>query len=215
MRAILFDIDGTLIDSNDAHVAAWEAAFSQAGHHIPTAAIRAQMGKGADNLVPTLLPGTDEATAERLGEAHAAFFRPMLETLQPFPHARDLLVRTRDAGLRVVLATSASQDELDHHLRTLDAHDIVHATTCADDVAHSKPAPDIFASALEKSGAAPDAVIVVGDTPYDIEAAGRAGLRAVAVRCGGFTDEDLAAAAAIYDGPEALLAGFESSPLAP
>lgn len=218
IKAILFDIDGTLVDSNDAHVAAWQAVFRDIGKDFDDGTVHDQIGKGTDMLVPTLLPDTDEAEQQRLGDAHGAVFKDrFLDAIKPFPRAHDLLAHARDAGLQVVLASSASQGELDHYLDLLDARDIVTVTTTADDVENTKPAADIFATALKNlSPLAPDEVIVVGDTPYDIEAAGRCGIAAVGVRSGGFTDDALrdAGAAGLYDDVAALLAGFDSSPLA-
>jgi membrane protein len=213
-RAILFDVDGTLIDSNDAHVAAWEAAFSEAGYQIPTANIHAQVGKGADNLVPSLLPDATPEQAEALGEAHGRFFKPMLPDLKPFPGAPELLARAHASGARVVLASSASKDELEHHIETLGVRDLLHATTSKDDVESSKPAPDIFAAAVKAAGVPAENAIAVGDTPYDIKAAGGAGIRCVGLLSGGFPADTLGDAVAIYPDAQALLDRFDESPLA-
>ena len=216
IKAALFDIDGTLVDSNALHVTAWARAFREAGHVIDQASIRAQIGKGADMLVPALLPGADEDTAETLGERHGAIFKgEYLDQVRPFPHARDLLARVRDSGRQVVLASSASRAELEHYLDLLDARDLVAANTSIDDVERSKPAPDIFAVALGKlDGVAAAAAVAVGDTPYDIEAAGGSGIATIALRSGGFADAALAEAVATYDDVAQLLAGFDRSPLA-
>lgn len=215
IRAVLFDIDGTLVDSNDLHVAAWAEAFAREGHVFEAQALHDQIGKGADMLVPTLLPGSDQATAERFGDAHGEIFAAKyLDRVRPFAQARALLERVRASGRTVVLASSASQSEVDHYLDLLDIRDIVAATTSADDVEHSKPAPDIFATALAK--VAPlraDEVLVVGDTPYDVEAARGAGIATVAVRSGGFPNQALADAVATYDDVAAILEAFVSSPL--
>jgi HAD superfamily hydrolase (TIGR01509 family) len=216
-KAILFDIDGTLVDSNDMHVLAWEAAFAGIGETFDRQVIHDQIGKGTDMLVPTLLPDLDEAGQEALGDAHGAIFKAQyLKTARPFAMAHDLLARAHGRGQRVVLASSASAEELDHYLDLLDARDLVAATTSSDDVERTKPAPDIFSTALGKlPGIDADAVIVVGDTPYDIEAAGKCGIAAVAVRSGKFPDAVLhaAGAVAIYDDVAALLADYEASPL--
>jgi HAD superfamily hydrolase (TIGR01509 family) len=215
IRAILFDIDGTLVDSNDLHVLAWQEAFATVGAHFDRATIHNQIGKGTDMLVPALLPDADEATHEALGKAHGdAFKGKFLDRVKPFPGAHDLLARAHDAGRTVVLASSASSAELDHYLGLLDAHDLVGATTSADDVARTKPAPDIFATALEKvAPLSPDEVIVVGDTPYDVEAAAKCGIATVALRSGGFGDNALqaAGAVAIYDDVAALLHDYDES----
>ena len=218
IKAILFDIDGTLVDSNDLHVLAWEEAFASIGERFDRQVIHDQIGKGTDMLVPTLLPDLDENAQEELGEAHGSVFKSkFLEQVTPFPHAHDLLAYAHGRGQRVVLASSASAAELEHYLGLLDAHDLIDATTSSDDVENTKPAPDIFAVALGKLGGI-DAgeVIVVGDTPYDVEAARKCGITAVALRSGKFSDEALrdAGAIEIYDDVAALLADYGNSPLA-
>lgn len=217
IRAVLFDIDGTLVDSNDMHVIAWEEAFAGIGVSFDRQTIHDQIGKGTDMLVPTLLPGADAALQERLGEAHGAVFKDrFLDTVRPFPGARDLLARARAAGQAVVLASSASAPELDHYLDLLDARALVDASTSGDDVANTKPAPDIFAAALNKlPGVSPQEAMVVGDTPYDVEAAAKCGIAAVALRSGKFPDAALLAAGAValYDDAAALLADYDQSPL--
>lgn len=213
-KAILFDIDGTLVDSNNFHILAWAEAFKAAGHEFRLADLHEQIGKGADNYVQALLPDASDEEAERLGEEHGRLFRDHYSgRLKPFSKARDLLARCKAEGLKVILASSASADELEHHLALLGAHDLVDGHTSADDVGRTKPCPDIFATAARKAGVAPDEALAVGDTPYDIEAAGRAGIPAVAVRSGLFRDEQLGGAVAIYDDVADLLARFENSPL--
>ena len=217
VRAVLFDIDGTLVDSNDLHVIAWEEAFATIGARFDRQSIHDQIGKGTDMLVPALVPDADEALQEKLGDAHGAVFKgQFLSQVVPFPGAHDLLARVHAAGKAVVLASSASGEELQHYLGLLDAHELVEATTSADDVENTKPAPDIFATALRKvAPLSADEVIVVGDTPYDIEAAAKCGIAAIAVRSGKFSDETLlgAGAIALYDDVASLLADFDHSPL--
>lgn len=217
IRAVLFDIDGTLVDSNDMHVLAWEEAFARVGASFDRQVLHDQIGKGTDMLVPTLLPEADEAQQEQLGEAHGKVFKTrFLAQAKPFDKAHELLARAHAAGQRIVLASSASAEELDHYLGLLDARDLVSATTSSDDVQNTKPAPDIFAVALEKVAPLTEQeVIVVGDTPYDIEAAAKCGIAAIALRSGKFPDEALrgAGAIALYDDAAALLADYEHSPL--
>ena len=217
IRAVLFDIDGTLVDSNDYHVLAWEEAFAGVGVTLDRQAIHDQIGKGTDMFVPALLPDANEALQEKLGEAHGDIFkRRYLEQVTPFAGAHDLLARAHKAGLEVVLASSASTQELEHYTKLLDAEDLVGATTSADDVQRTKPAPDIFATALKKlAPLRPDEAIVVGDTPYDMEAATKCGITAVAVRSGKFPDDALRSAGAvrIYDDVAALLADYDAAPL--
>lgn len=213
-KAVLFDIDGTLVDSNNFHVLAWAEAFHAAGHDFRLSQLHRHIGEGADNYVRALLPDASDAEVEALGEAHGRLFRKhYAHRLKPFPKARDLLARCRDAGLLVMLATSASAKEFERHLDVLDARGLVDGWSNADDVGCSKPCPDVFETVLRKAGvAAPDA-IAVGDTPYDIEAARGAGVKTIALRSGLFSDEDLAGAVAVYDDAAELLARFEESPL--
>lgn len=217
IRAVLFDIDGTLVDSNDLHVLAWQRAFAQVGTAIDAETIHGQIGKGKDMLVPALLPDADQATQDQAGELHGQNFQDAyLGQVVPFASAHDLLARVHADGKTVVLASSASSSELEHYLELLGAGDLVSASTSGDDVEHTKPAPDIFAAALAKlAPISPDEAIVVGDTPYDIEAAAKCGVAAIAVRSGKFPDEALekAGAVAIYDDVAALLAGYADSPL--
>ena len=217
IKAVLFDIDGTLVDSNDYHVNAWEEAFAGVGARFDRQIIHDQIGKGTDMLVPTLLPDTDEDDQEKLGEAHGdAFKSKFLDQVEPFPMAHALLKRVQEAGQQVVLASSASKAELDHYLDLLDARDLVSGTTSAEDVENTKPAPDIFATALKKAGLAAEEVIVVGDTPYDIEAAKKCGIATIGLRSGKFPDDALqqAGAIALYDDVAALLRDYDNSPLA-
>ena len=217
INAILFDIDGTLVDTNDMHVLAWEEAFAGVGATFDRQIIHDQIGKGTDMLVPTLLPDADEDQQDALGKRHGEIFKAKyLDTAKPFAQAHALLAHAHGLGQQVVLASSASEAELEHYIDLLDARDLIAATTSSDDVENTKPAPDIFATALKKlSGIEPGNVIVVGDTPYDIEAAAKCGIAAVAVRSGKFEDAQLqsAGAVAIYDDVAALLAGYAASPL--
>lgn len=215
--AVFFDIDGTLVDSNGLHIEAWRRAFAEAGHDITAHAIATQVGKGPDNLVPALIPGADEAVAKQLGDAHGAIFkRDYLEEVRPFPGAHDLVARVHDSGRIVALASSSSQEELDHYVKLLDIAGLVDVSTTIDDVQRSKPAPDIFTAARDKAGVAADAVVVLGDSPYDMEPARTCGMRRVAVRAGGFDDATLEQAGArqIYDDVADLLAHFDKSALA-
>lgn len=214
-KAAIFDLDGTLVDSNELHVNAWTRAFENAGRPVAPDKIRRQIGKGTDNLVPALIPGADNALIERLGDEHGRIFKgEHLRAVEPFDGAGELIVATHSAGMQVVFASSASQEEVDHYINLLGVGDLVTATTSIDDVEHSKPAPDIFRAALRKLGCvAPADAVVIGDTPYDIEAAAAAGIAAIAVRSGGFADLDLVGAAAIYDDVKSLLANLPASPL--
>jgi membrane protein len=214
VSAILFDIDGTLVDSNGWHVRAWREAFAEHGHDIADDRIAAEIGKGGDLLVPTLLPDAPEDEREKIADAHDTIFKSRyLDRVEPFPKSRDLIARVHERGARVVLASSASSEELDHYVGLLGIADYVEATTTSEDVETSKPAPDIFAVALKRAGD-PATVLAVGDSPYDVESAGKAGVRTIAVLSGGFPRERLSDAVAIYADVGALLDGLEQSPIA-
>jgi membrane protein len=214
-QAILFDIDGTLVDSNEAHIDAWLDAFRSAGCDFTREQVHEQIGKGGDILVPSLVPDLAEDDQERIDKLHGDLFKGRyLPHLRPFPGAPEILRHAASAGQKVVLASSAGREELDHHVELLGAKALLTATTSKDDVEHSKPCPDIFAKALEKSGCVrPQDAIVVGDTPYDIQAAKTLGVPAIAVRSGGFSDDQLKDAVAIYDDVGALLADYGHSPI--
>jgi HAD superfamily hydrolase (TIGR01509 family) len=215
IRAILFDIDGTLIDSNDLHVLAWQEAFAGIGAQFDRQTLHDQIGKGADMLVPTLLPDLAEGAREKLGKVQGrVFLEKFRDKATPFRRAHDLLAHTHRLGQHVVLASSASGSDLAHYLDMLDATKLVSATTSSDDVERTKPAPDIFATALARlPGVAASEALVVGDTPYDIQAARTCGIAAVALRSGHFSDAALSGAIAIYDDAAALLADYANSPL--
>ena len=216
-QAIIFDIDGTLVDSNDYHVWAWQHAFRERGYEIAPTDIHDQIGKGGDLLVPALIPDAGEEQTKALSTRHGEIFSSRyLARVRPFPHAADLLRYVAAHGQKVALASSASKDELDHYVDLLGVGDIVSAATSKDDADTTKPAPDIFAAALKRLGVAPGAARIVGDTPYDVVAAKRAGTTTVAVRSGGFSDRSLRGAGvlAIYDDVAALLDDYRHSPLA-
>ncbi|HYF16848.1 MAG TPA: HAD family hydrolase [Ramlibacter sp.] len=217
VRAVLFDIDGTLVDSNAMHVLAWQEAFAESGFQLDAQVVHGQIGKGADMLIPALVPDPDPAVQKKLSDAHASIFKAKyLHRARPFDRAHDLLAHAHGLGQKVALASSASGSELEHYLDLLDARGLVSVTTSADEVEHTKPAPDIFARALAKlPGLGPADVFVVGDTPYDVEAAAKCGISAIGLRSGKFADEVLrrAGAAAIYEDAAALLAAYPGSPL--
>ncbi|HZG44725.1 MAG TPA: HAD family hydrolase [Allosphingosinicella sp.] len=216
ITALLFDIDGTLVDSNDFHVTAWQEVFSEAGHEFPRELIHGQVGKGGDNLLPGLLPDLSEEEQEAIAQKHGPRYQERyIGRVRPFPGARDLLARAKQDGLKVALATSANPEELDHYVELLDAADLIDVTTSKGDVEATKPAPDIFAAAVKKAGVAPEQALVIGDTPYDVLAARRAGVGALGLLSGGFPEEDLraAGAVAVYRDAADLLAQWDSSPI--
>ncbi|HYI41482.1 MAG TPA: HAD family hydrolase [Allosphingosinicella sp.] len=213
--AALFDVDGTLVDTNDLHASAWREAFLHFGLDKPFEEIRWQVGKGGDNFIPSLFPNLGEARSEEIDAFRSDLFkRDYLPRATPFPGVRDLFERLVADGTKIVLASSSRSEEVDYYLSLIACADLVSATTSKDDVENTKPCPDIFAAALERvAPLGADEAAVVGDTPWDAEAAGKLGLRTVGFRSGGFPDEALAKAGAceLYDGPLDLLARFDGS----
>lgn len=214
-RGVILDVDGTLVDSNDAHARAWVEALTEGGFDVPFERVRPLIGMGGDNLLPEVT-GLAKETPEgkqmstRWGEI---FQEKYLPHLRPFPGSRDLVARMRAEGLHTVVASSAEREQLDTLLKLVEVTDLLDEVVSSSDAEHSKPAPDIVTVTLAKGRLAPDAAIMLGDTPYDIEAAGKAGVRTIALRCGGWPDRDLAGAIAIYDDPADLLAHYDESPL--
>jgi phosphoglycolate phosphatase-like HAD superfamily hydrolase len=209
--AVLLDIDGTLIDSNDAHARAWVETGDELGYDIPFDRVRPLIGMGGDKVLP-ILTGLDHESDEgrKVLDRRGEIFRARhLRTCTPFPAARALLSRMRDDGIALVIATSASDDDLEPLLEQAGIADLIHAATNADDADESKPAPDIVEAALEEAGHPAGACLMIGDTPYDVAAANHAGVRIIAVRCGGWTDDDLHGAAAVFDDPADILAHYE------
>jgi len=220
-RAALFDVDGTLVDSNHLHVVTWWEAFRQAGHRVPTHAIHRAVGLGSEDLVARLL-GEGEASAlapgeaEDLSTAHKTLYAQYFERLTALPDAGRLLRRLADDAWTVVLATSAGDDELSALRRAIDADDAIKATASADDVSEGKPAPEPVERALELAGVPAERAVFVGDTVWDMQAGTRAGVRCVALLCGGIPRADLeeAGADAVFADPAQLLAELARSPFA-
>jgi HAD superfamily hydrolase (TIGR01509 family) len=214
LLAVLLDIDGTLVDSNDAHARAWEDALGHFGHSVPFEKLRALIGKGGDKLLAEAA-GVDKDSPhgkqiDQLRER--MFMRDHLPKLRPFPKARELLLRLRDDGLLLVVATSAKRSEMKALLEVCQASDVIHAHTSSDDADNSKPDPDIIQAALQKAEVSASESSMLGDTPYDVEAARRCGVGTVAVRSGGWGDAALEGALAIYGDVADLLAHYEQSP---
>jgi HAD superfamily hydrolase (TIGR01549 family) len=218
-RAALFDIDGTLVDSVDLHAKAWQEALSHFGKEVPYAAVRAQIGKGGDQLLATLLsPEELERFGEELDEYRGGLYRrDYLPRVTVFPQTRELLAHVKQRGVLVGLASSCNRSELGYYLRMVGGASLVDAATTADDADASKPHPDIFEACLDRLALDPEDAVAIGDSPYDAEAATRAGMAVVGVRCGGFDEALLrdAGCVEIYDGPGDLLGRFDSSLLAP
>jgi HAD superfamily hydrolase (TIGR01509 family) len=218
IRAVIFDIDGTLVDSVDLHARSWKEIFAAYGKQVPFEEVRQQIGKGSDQLMPVFFSSEEiRRFGEEMEEARGRLFRSRyLPLVRPFPKTRELFQRLRDDGVRIALASSAAREDLDEYTRLAKVHDLVDEQITADDVSRSKPHPDVFERALEALGRPdPAHVTIVGDTPYDVQAGRKAGLDTVAVLCGGFSEDELrgAGAVAIYRDVEDLLAHYEESPL--
>src|SRR5215210_3179870 len=213
IKAVIFDIDGTLVDSVDLHAQAWKETFKQFGKDIPYQQVRHQIGKGGDQLMPVFFSREElEEFGEEMEEYRGQIYkRDYLPRVRAFPLVRELFLKIKEDGLRLALASSAKEDELGVYKKIAHIEDLVEEQTSADDADRSKPHPDIFKAALDKlSDVSANGVVVVGDTPYDAEAAGLLRLRTIGVRCGRFPDEELLAAGAIaiYDDPSDLLARY-------
>ena len=213
VEAVLLDIDGTLLDSNDAHAQAWSDALREAGHEIGSETVRPLIGMGGDKVLPQLTGlDAEEGEGKQLIERRKEIFaKEYLPTVRPFPGARELLDRMRADGLRLVVATSASGDELRGLLHALGAEWLLEEATSSSDADRSKPDPDIVHVAIDKAGVSPDQCVMIGDTPYDVKAATDAGVRIIGVRCGGWGDDELSGAVAVYDDPKDLLDQYSSS----
>ena len=214
-RGVLLDIDGTLVDSNDAHADAWVRALREHGHDVSFEKIRPLIGMGGDNLLPTAV-GLDKESEEgkKISERRGEIFRELLPAILPFPGTRELVSFLQKNGFEVVVATSAPDEEVDPLLEIAQVRDLIRHQATADDAKESKPDPDIIHAALQRLGLAAEEAVLLGDTRFDIEAAAKAGVGTIALRCGGATNEELAGAIAIYEDPEDLLERFEASPLA-
>lgn len=217
LQGAILDIDGTLVLSNDAQAKAWVEAFNAFGYGATFEQVRPLIGMGGDHLVSQIVPafdseeGSGKAIADRRKEL---ILNQYSANLSAANGARELVLKMKESGLKLVAATSATSEELDVLLKAADVEDLLPEATTIDDAEASKPSPDIVEAALHKAQMAPTDVVMLGDTPYDIEAANKAGVKTIAFRCGGFSDEDLSGAIAIYNDPADLLAQYDQSPLA-
>lgn len=212
---VIFDVDGTLVDSNDAHAHAWVTAMEEQGYNVEYATVRELIGMGSDNLLPKAIntegdspPG--ETMSERRGEV---FKERYLASIAAFPQTRALVERMNANGLKLVVASSAKTEELEPLLQRAQVADLLTERISSNDAERSKPAPDTVELALDRLDLPPAAVVMIGDTPYDVAAATQAGVGIIALRSGGWDDEALAGALAVYDDPADLLAHFDTSPL--
>ncbi|MEU2027149.1 HAD family hydrolase [Streptomyces sp. NPDC016469] len=216
-RAALFDVDGTLVDTNYLHVTAWWEAFRQAGHTVPMPAVHRAVGLGSDDLVAHLLgSGRDPEQDAGISATHSALYATYFERLPPLDGAADLLRSLAGRGWTIVLATSASGPELKALRRALDADDVIAGTASSDDVDEGKPAPDPIRHAMDIAGATSEEAVYIGDSVWDMAAATKASVPAVGLLSGGIPRADLEAAGAveIHESPAALLSRLDTGVIA-
>ena len=215
MKAVIFDVDGTLVDSVDLHAKAWQEALERFGHRVPFEQVRAQIGKGGDQLMPVFLSKTElEEKGEELERYRSELFkRRYLKEVKGFPMVRPLFERLLSDGWRLALASSAKGDELQTYKDRAQIGDLLDAETSSDDAEKSKPHPDIFQAALARLKLPASECVVVGDSPYDAQAATKAAISSVGFLCGGFSRANLEAVGfrEIYEGPAHLLEDYTRS----
>jgi HAD superfamily hydrolase (TIGR01509 family) len=215
---LLSDIDGTLVDSNALHAEAWRRAFEQFGIHIGFDEAWRQIGKGGDNLIPVFAaPGDLERLKEPLKQLRKEIFhRDYMPRVVSFPKSREMLLRVKESGKKIALATSGDEEDLATYGRIVGMDDLIEKASSSADAKHSKPDPDIFAAALKKVGMRPEQAIGLGDTPYDAEAAGKLGIPVIGLTSGGWKEDDLrdAGCVEVYRSPADLLLHFSDSLLA-
>ena len=214
-QAVIFDVDGTLVDSNDVHARTWVETFAELGFRVPYDTVRKMIGMGGDKLVPAALQlRDDDPRVERIGERRSQLFLETgLARVRALPGSRELVVALDRRGFRLAVASSAKREELAPLLEIAGVADLIDIETSSSDAERSKPDPDIVAAALRRLALPREDVVMIGDTPYDLEAAARAGIGCIAFRSGGWDDASLARAIAIYDGPADLLRRLDESPL--
>jgi len=212
--AVIFDIDGTLVDSNDAHAEAWVRALAERGSRVEFSRVRPLIGIGSDKLLPALIGiSADSEEGRTLADRRREILlNDFVPTLQPTRGARELLEWLHDERKTLAVATSAHSEELKALLRVAGATKLIDAAATSDDVDRSKPDPDIVLAAVQRTGCSAADVVMIGDTPYDVQAARRAGVGIIALRCGGWHDAALEGALAIYDDPGDLLEHYDLSP---
>ena len=218
ISAAIFDLDGTLVDSNDLHVQAWQETFRHFGKEIPVEKLREQIGKGGDQYLPVFLNEKEmREIGKQVDEVRGEIFQEKyLPRVRPFPRVRELFERLRGDGKKIALASSGKADEVNHYTKLAGIEGLVDSQTTADDVAHSKPKAAVFIAALRTLGhLPPEQAIAIGDTPYDVEAAKKINLATIALLCGGFSETDLrdAGACANFRDPADLLERYYQSPL--
>lgn len=217
VQAVIFDIDGTLVDSNDMHAQAWVRALNKYGFQVPYEKVRPLIGMGGDKVLPDVA-GIEKKSEEgqRISKARKQIFlEDYVPRLHAFPQVRDLLQHMREQSLPLAIATSAEQDELQALLHVIGPHaeEFFEEQTSSKEAKQSKPDPEVMEATLQRTGFDPPRTLMVGDTAYDIEAASKVGIKTIAFRCGGWSDQDLRGAIAIYNDPADLLHHYDTSPL--
>jgi HAD superfamily hydrolase (TIGR01509 family) len=215
VEAALLDVDGTLIDSNYQHALAWFRAFREHGFVLPVWRIHRAVGMGGDQLVPTLLgEEVDEKQGDEIRETRDPIYKELMPEVQPLEGAHELIADLKERGLTIVLASSSPEDELDHYLELLHARDLADAWTTKEDVDATKPAPDLVRAALDKAGT--DSAAMIGDTRWDVEAAGKAGIETVCLMTGGWSEQELrdAGAVAVFESVDELRERLAETPFA-
>lgn len=216
LRGVLFDIDGTLVDSNEAHARSWVDTLHEAGYEVPFEVLWPMIGMGGDKVLPAAAGiEIDSELGKALSKRRWEIFqRDYLPNLRPTRGARDLVQRMKDDGLELIVASSANGEELGALMEAANVHDLFEKTTSSSDAEESKPDPDIVQAAVKKSGMKPEELIMLGDTPYDVQAAIGAHVNLVGLLCGGWTAIELSGATAIYSDPSDVLRWYEASPFA-
>jgi HAD superfamily hydrolase (TIGR01509 family) len=217
IQAVIFDLDGTVVDSNDLHVEAWQEAFREYGKDFPPEELHRQIGKGGDKYLPEFLSERElREFGKELEQFRGDLFkRKYIERVRPFPKVKELFERIRDDGKRIALASSGNETEVEHYVKLAVLGELIESRTSKSDVEHSKPSPDVFTSALHLLHVSPQEAVVIGDTPYDVQAAKKIELPTIGLLCGGFPEDELRAsgAIAIYRDPADLLESYMRSPL--
>ncbi len=215
LRGVIFDIDGTLLDSNGAHARSWVETLAEAGYDVPFEVIWPMIGMGGDKLLPAAAGIESESPlGKKLTKRRWEIFeKEYPPALRPTPGARELAERLKDEGFKLVVATSAGGSELEQLLEAAGVADLMEARASASSARESKPDPDIVIAAVRSSRIKPENLLMLGDTPYDVQAAIGAHVNPVALLCGGWTIEELSGATAYYDNPADLLRWYDISPL--
>ena len=211
LKGLIFDIDGTLVDSNDLHTRCWLEAFEKFGRHFDYDGMRHQMGKGGDLLVPDLLQAREmRSFGERLKKYRGELFKEKyIKEVKAFPHVREVFEALRKRGIKIALGSSGNPEEVEYYTRLLGVEELIEGSTSKEDAKHSKPSPEIFEAALETIGTDAARTMTVGDTPYDVLASHRVALPVIGVLCGGFERELLAKAEFIFASVEEIAANLD------